>query len=123
VNPRGRERRTFPRARTRSLLGYARKLDHQRFAILGIGSSLDVSASGVRFVAHEAIPIDSRVELELVLDGRAAHVDDARVVRVAALRGGSYEVAVTFEKITPLAREVIRAHVDERIASQRRQAG
>ncbi len=122
MNARGRERRTFPRARTRSLLGYARKLEHQKFAILGIGSSLDISASGARFVAHEAIPIDGRVEIELVLDGRPARVEDARVVRVAALRGGSYEVAVTFDKITPFSRETIRAFVDERLTQQRKKA-
>src|SRR5688572_8688912 len=109
----GEERRRSPRAAARCLVGYARRLDVTRFAVLGIGSTLDVSAEGIKLRVHEAIPERSRVELELVLGGRAARIDEARVLRVASRLDGSYEVALQFERASHASRAAIASYVQE----------
>jgi hypothetical protein len=117
------ERRKSPRAATSTMLGYARRLDRVRFAVLGIGSTIDLSTLGLRFLAYELIPEESRLELSLVLDGRPARVADARVVRVSSRADGSHEVAVEFAEIEPIAAAAIDAYVRDRLAASQRLAG
>jgi hypothetical protein len=114
----GEERRRSARAEARCLVGYARRLDVNRFAILGVGSTLDVSSGGIRFVAHEAIPERSRLELEIVLDGRPASIEEARVLRVTPRRDGSYEIAARIELASHASRAVIAGYVGERRAAK-----
>lgn len=117
-----RDRRAGTRVALGGMLGYARRLDHACFAVLGVGSALDLSRAGLRFVAYEAIPEGSRLDLELVLDGRPARVSGCRVVRVASRTAGSYEVAVEFEALAPLARITIERFVALRASSTERRA-
>lgn len=100
-------------------MGYARRLDVTRFAYLGVGATLDLSRDGIRFVAHEGIPERSRLELELVLDGRPARVDEARVLRVSALRDGTYEIAAHFERVAHGSQRTISSYVEERRSENR----
>lgn len=122
MRERVRERRRSPRATLHTMLGYARRLDHGCFAVLGIGSALDVSRSGVRFVAYEAILEDSQLELQLSLDGRPARVAVGRVVRVESRGNGSFEVAVEFVELDPLARATLDRFVTAHTRDSERRA-
>jgi len=100
-------------------VGYARRLDVERFAVLGIGSSIDVSMGGARLLVHETVPLRSRLELNLVLDGREACIDTARVVRAEAVHEGAHEIAVQFEQLSRRAAAAIAAFVDARLLEKR----
>ena len=115
----GEDRRRSPRAVSRCLVGYARRLDVARFAVLGIGTTLDISTGGIKVLVHETLPERSRLEIELVLDGRPARIDEARVLRVAARRDGTYEVAARFERASDEARRTIAIYVGERVDARR----
>jgi hypothetical protein len=116
------ERRRSPRATARCLAGYARRLDVNRFAVLGIGTTLDVSVDGIRLLAHEAIPERSRLEIDVVLDGRQARIEEARVLRCTSRTDGTYEVAARFERIPHASRVAIAAYVAENAARSARAA-
>jgi hypothetical protein len=116
------ERRRSPRAVARCLVGYARRLDVRRFAVLGVGSTIDVSVDGIKLLVHESIPEHSRLELELVLDGHDARIEEARVLRVTARPDGAYEVAARFEKTTHGSRAAIATYVQARAAQKRHAA-
>jgi hypothetical protein len=100
-------------------MGYARRLDVARFAILGVGTTIDISTGGIRFTAHEMLFERARVELELVLDGRPARIEEARVLRVASRRDGTFEVAARFEEAGHASRSTIAAFVEERLMARR----
>lgn len=100
-------------------MGYARRLDVTRFAILGVGTTIDISSSGIRFVAHETLFQRARLEIDLVLDGRPARITEARVLRVAQRRDGTFEVAARFEEASHSARSTIAAFVEERFMERR----
>lgn len=100
-------------------MGYARRLDAARFAVLGVGATLDVSTGGLKLIVHEAIPERSRLELELVLDGRPARIEEARVLRVTARRDETYEIATRFERVSHDTRATIAAYVMARSAARR----
>ena len=104
------------------MVGYARRLDVTRFAVLGVGSTLDVSVDGIKLVVHEPIPERSRLELELVLDGRDARIAEARVLRVSSRPDGAYEVAARFEKADHGSRSAIASYVNDRTAQGRKAA-
>lgn len=116
------DRRRSPRAVARCLVGYARRLDVTRFAVLGVGSTLDISTGGIRLLVHEAIPEHSRLELELVLDGAAVSIREARVLRITPREDGAYELAARFEQATHPARATIASYVDQRLPEKRRAA-
>jgi hypothetical protein len=100
------------------MLGYARRLDHARFAVLGIGATVDVSCCGLRFLAFEAVPTKGRLDIQLVLDGRMARIRNARVVRTQARGDRTYEVAVEFLEADPETRAAIDGFVRERVEGQ-----
>ena len=103
-------------------MGYARRLGpsaEKRFSLLGIAATVDVSADGIRFLAHDIIPERSWLELEVVLDGWAARVEQARVVRVASRRDGTFDVAAHFEQCSETARGTIMGYVAERLVERR----
>jgi hypothetical protein len=112
----GEERRRSPRVAARCLVGYARRLDVRRFALLGVGTTIDVSEAGIRLIVHEAVLDRSRLELQLVLGGRPARIDEARVVRVKALPGGLYEVGARFEQVSRKTRATIAEYVEDNLA-------
>jgi hypothetical protein len=101
------------------MLGYARRIDSQRFSFLGIGSTVDISAGGLRFVAYELIPERAELEIELVLDGRPARIDGACVLRSLSQVDGTCEIAVSFEVLSLGARRTILAFIADRNAGQR----
>jgi len=112
----GEERRGSPRVAARCLVGYARRLDVKRFALLGVGTTIDVSETGIRLIVHEAVLDRSRLELQLVLGGRPARIEEARVVRVKALQNGLYEIGARFDQASRKARATIAEYVEDHLA-------
>ena len=85
--------------------------------------SVILSEGGLGFRQAEALAIDSRLALRLLLMPHALGLLlKARVVHMQRLEDGQYEIGTEFEALTDAQRQLLARHILQKQAQARRQA-
>ena len=113
------ERRRAPRVRVANLIGYSdSRPEKQLFNFLGAAVTVDLSESGLRLRANEALPIGHVLRLDLKL-GSDVHSLRGRIVWGEELEEDTaYDFGVRFIELTEKQQEVLRVFVSVKSAGE-----
>jgi stage III sporulation protein SpoIIIAA len=106
----GAERRAAPRLPIQIKFKYRTIGQRGEAEVLNSAASKNISSAGLLFENEKQIPIDTEMQLVLILPGAALMTIDAqaKVTRVEKISPGSFDIGVAFTAISEKDRDVLK---------------